>query len=58
MASKPAAAFAGDAPLTLPGGHPAAIRWLGWAVAVGAAASTVQQLIYLHPRYRAGAAAR
>lgn len=52
LAAKPAGAFSGSAPLILPESYPAAVTWLGWAVCIGAAVSTVQHAVYLHPRYR------
>ena len=55
LAAKPAGAFASDAPLVLPEPYPAPIVWLGWVVAVGALLSTIQHVVYLHPRYRRSA---
>lgn len=55
IAAKPHGAFALDGPLLL-GGYPAAIRYIGWAIAIGATLSTIQHVVYLHPRYRTTAA--
>lgn len=52
IAAKPIEAFSANAPLILPQSYPAPITWLGWAVGIGAIASTIQHAIYLHPRYR------
>ena len=52
LAAKPAGAFSSQAPLILPGPYPAPIRWLGWAIGVGAIVSTIQHIVYLHPKYR------
>jgi hypothetical protein len=51
LAAKPAGAFSGTAPLLLPA-NPAPVVWLGYAIGIGAAASTIQHAVYLHPRYR------
>lgn len=55
MAAKPAGAFALGAPLVLQQAHPAPVRWLGWAVGIGSVLSTIQHVVYLHPRYRSSA---
>lgn len=52
LAAKPQGAFSSQAPLVLPEPYPAPISWLGWAVGIGAAVSTIQHVVYLHPRYR------
>jgi phosphatidylglycerophosphate synthase len=54
LAAKPSGAFAFDAPVVLPQAYPAFVTWLGWGVGLGAAASTIQHAVYLHPRYREG----
>ena len=52
LAAKRPGAFAFDAPSVLPLPYAAPVRWLGWAVAVGAGLSAVQHAVYLHPRFR------
>jgi hypothetical protein len=51
LAAKPPGAFAGAAPLVL-APYPELVTWVGWAVGVGAAVSTIQHVVYLHPSYR------
>ncbi len=52
LASKPAAAFALDSPISLEP-YPDLVRLAGLAVAISAALGTIQHTVYLHPRYRA-----
>ncbi len=52
LAAKPPGAFSTDAPLILSEAYPAPITWLGWAVGIGAFLSTIQHVVYLHPRFR------
>ena len=55
LAAKPDGAFSLSAPAILPQQYPSIIRWLGWAVGMGAALSTIQHLVYLSPKYRRSA---
>ena len=55
LAAKPAGAFSATAPLLL-AARPALVAWLGWIVGGGAAISTVQHAVYLHPRFRSARA--
>ena len=52
LAAKPAGAFAMSAPAVLPQAYPAFVGWVGWAIGIGAALSTIQHVIFLSPRYR------
>lgn len=52
LAAKPVGAFSSEAPWILRKPYPAPISWLGWAVAAGALVTTIQHVVYLHPRYR------
>lgn len=57
LAAKPSGAFSANAPLLLPQAYPVVVTWLGWAVAAGSAASLIQHVAYLNPKYRRGAGA-
>lgn len=52
LAAKPPGAFSSEAPLILKGPYPPLVAWVGWIVAVGAALTTIQHIVYLHPKYR------
>lgn len=52
LAAKPAGAFSSGAPLLLKPAYPIAVSAAGWVVAAGAMLTTIQHVVYLHPRYR------